>query len=402
MRKNIVFMKDFVDFGWNMPIANVYAMDSVKTNVQTDYVEKLIEINQFMIGILKSEIPAIYPVPAHMCEYAEQLKIAQASALTWNSTINAHLLSVPKNCIENLNDLKDLFEKAICDVKSLQEDLTSEYVKKQLTNKIGQSKNGIENMIEEVQTLINKLKSFHSDMPAQAKALEQIASLMSEDSKTDVKKVKDLQDAIQNMNDEIKSLTGAIVGLGIADGAAFVLSGLALLAGPIGMLTWIFTGAAIAVATTVIVLNSIKISNLNETIHNKENEAGEYNTAIATLNEQANMYKDLANQILSLQESLSFMISEWRKIITGLDEIESEILTASNDYDKEDWESVGTDFEQAKQKCEAIIEPIKKLDISNLQGTDAKIEIGMTEEEIKRAMENAKTESIVDYIRKIG
>lgn len=413
MRKNIVFMNDFIEARWNVPMANVsgdVAQNLVlrsapvltESNVQNDYAKKLIEVNQFMIGILKSEIPAVYPAPAHLSEYAEQLKTAQASALRWNSTINSRLLSVPKDSIENLNNLKELFEKAVQDAKDLQSDPQSDYLRKQLANKVKQSKRGIEDIISEVEDLINKLDLFHSDMPKQAEALKAISKLMLQDSAADSKKVKELQDAINKMNREIDSLTAAIIGLGIADGAALVLSGLALLAGPVGMVTWIFTGAAIAVATTYIVLDAIQISALKDSINAKAKEIGDYNTAIAVLNTQADTYQKFADTTIALQENLKYMIVEWKKIVTGLEEVEKEIETASAAYDKNDWKSVEEDFTKAREKCELITGPIQNLDISNMQGSNAKIEIGMSPAEVKKRMDNSNTVSIVDYIRKLG
>ena len=240
-------------------------------------------------------------------------------------------------------------------------------------------------------------------MPAYAAQLTQLANLMTQDKEADSGKIKELEDLIDKADNEIDNLTAEIVGFGIVDAAAITLAIVAVAAaGPLGMVTWIFLGAAVAVATTYIAIDASKIKAIKKDIEAKEDEIGQYNAAITILVEQAKKYQEMSNCFKDIQDNLKDIVAEWEKISGGLGEMQNEIENASKDYDTSDWQSVKTDFENAQEKCEAVKGSIKNLDISSLQAAKAELHIGMSEQEVKTAIEEAGTIPVVDYISKLA
>ncbi|MDA8481410.1 hypothetical protein NNO04_22560, partial [Citrobacter sp. Awk 4] len=149
--------------------------------------------------------------------------------------------------------------------------------------------------------------------------------------------VTSLKNDIDSMKNEIKSAEAAIAGLGIAIGASVLISIASLVAGPAGLILWIFTGAAICVSIAFIVTNSNKIKTLNASIEAKSSTMSKLELDVATLAVAAQSFTDFSNQATELVSVLRGMLDTWKDIKGQLILTRNEIDKSGSHYDTEDW-----------------------------------------------------------------
>jgi hypothetical protein len=424
-RKKVAFMKDYVNSNWTAAsnqAAKHYGGLSLLPRpirpegtrrifeaksggqLQSEYAKNLLAINNYIVSLASMNIPPMNPSPDHYGDYMKLFANVKASAVTWNNEINVQLLSAPKVTIRSLTTFQLLLDEIIDTAKKLQANPGSAYLNDTITSDIAYAKTGIAPIIKRIEDLEKSMDSFHNDMPEQVKQLKKIAELMLSDKGTDEAQVKKIQADIDDLNSQISSLTAAIVGLGIADAAAISIGAFALFAGagPIGIAISVFAGIAVAVATTYIALDGIEIKNCKKKIEQDMKDLTQWDAVIIVLQEQSDLFTKLAEEMTALQDNLKLMIQCWKEIENGLNEAEKEILAGGQDYDKKDWESVEKDFQSAKEKTAEIIENVKSYAITNLEGTTAKLTVGMSADEVKAAIDAAETMPITDYIRQLA
>lgn len=192
---------------------------------------------------------------------------------------------------------------------------------------------------------------------------------------------------MDKMRREIDSLTNTIIGLAIADALLITMSVLAcVFLGPIGALTWIPTGAGIIVATSYIVIDAAKISQLKAEVEAKAIDAGAYTTAIAALVNYAKKCKEEAEKTRQLKEAMQVLIGEWEKVKSCCADINTELQNAS-DWDSQTWTEVKEELQAAQKKESALRQQLEKLNISLPNVVNKPIPAGLDAEQTKKFVE---------------
>ena len=401
-KKNIIFMKDFVESSWgSISDEPLLQGTASQLTLEQDYKKALYELNAHNVQLLELKItPEMFgsKVPESFNKYIEQLGIVYRGASKLRKLTGVDLNSLPQSELDSLNRIKATFDYAIENVSILENDPTDDVAKGELKSAILRMKRVISYLISETQNLLKDMEDCSGEVDSQAEALCAIANIMLKDKDVDAQHIKKLNSDIESLKQEIDTCTGIIIAHSISAACMIGLSAIAVcVAGPIGMLVWIFTGAGIAVNGYYIAINSIKIKELKEIIEKYSKEIGEYETAIAALLYYANSYKQLADKTKTMKQNLQMLIQEWTKIDSGLEEISEELVHAS-EWDKQTWAEVKTELQAARNKDDELCNQLSKLVMNEMQVVRKPVEVGMTEDELKTFIEKTGMIPLGEYI----
>ncbi len=109
------------------------------------------------------------------------------------------------------------------------------------------------------------------------------------------------------------------------------------------------------------------------------------------------------SKLSSVRDGLTIMADAWGGVSDGFKEIQTEICKATIETKKANeniqiWCEVYTIIENCITKVEKLEENVKSLIVSNLKVSKAKIEIGMSAEQVKEALESSESIDFKDYM----
>lgn len=381
---------------------------AVKNNVvhlssaSEEYKNNVMLVSQYVSGVMNSNLPVLQaPVP-DWDAYTKAYLAAKSSAMVWVNTVLERLNTVPGNILSYNDTVQRLFNEAIADTDKLIEDPSDQSARQFLLSEINTAIRKMTFFSDEITDVIRTLQSFKESLPQQAKDLQTIADMAMQDQRADEQQIKSLQQKIDAANNEIKSLTAAIVGLAIADGVAVTLGVVAVAAaGPIGMVTWIFLGAAVAVASIYIAIDAAKIKALKAEIEQEQKDMSAFTADVAALANTASVFQQFADQAQAIEDNLQRIVNAWQAVNTELQAVEKDLTDASDDYTAEQWKQVKEDLEHAQADWNIFTAGLGQLNIQVL-GNSAKLELGMSSEEVEAAMNSGETTDFITYINRVA
>lgn len=372
------------------------------SSASEEYKNNVILVSQYVSGVMNSSLPVLQaPVPDWQT-YETAYLSAKSSAMEWVNTVLERLNTVPGNILSYNDTVQRLFNEAIADTDKLIKDPSDKTARDFLLSEINTAIRKMTFFSNEITDVIRTLQSFKETLPQQAADLQTIADAAMQDQRADEKQIKALQQKIDAANDEIKSLTAAIVALGIADGVAVTLGVVAVAAaGPIGMVTWIFLGAAVAVASVYIAIDAAKIKALKAEIEQEQKTMSAFTADVAALANTANVFQQFADQAQAIEDNLQRIVDAWQAVNTELQAVESDLTDASEDYTAEQWQEVKEDLEHAQADWNTFTAGLGQLDIQVL-GNTAKLELGMSSEDVEAAVNSGETTDFITYINQVA
>jgi len=368
----------------------------------SSYKDNVIKICNYVSAVVATNLPTLSHPFEDWDKFEKKYISAKTDALNWTNNVLSNLLETPKDILEMNSAVQIGFTDIINYADDLIKDPGDLMTRQALKVELNKLLKIIASNENEVLDLIQRINKFASDLPQQAKNLEALADQATKQEGVDQDKVKELSDAIDSLQSEIDSLVAEIVALGIADAACIAMGVAAVcIAGPWGLVTWPFLGIGIAVATTVIVLDGVKIKNDMDKIKSKQNEVNEYTQDATLLKKCADTFKKLSKQATAIQANIKEIVQEWFKLEKSIQMVIDELEQAESDMKSEDWTHVKKEFTTALKDWNKMIDSVGPLNI-NIQGNDAQIKAGMSQAEVKSAYDQGTNMDFVEYIRKIS
>lgn len=413
MENKIIMMENFLKSSWGIPMANrkrnksdgIFC-NSTNNDMQSEYVKNYIELCQAMNAIITTQqVELKYMSSQDYNDYIELLGKARSAASGTVLSLNTKLGDMSGITIELLDSLESLFENAMKLAQELQKETPTilvEEAKKDLKLNINTCISKLVMLVNYLQGLVEGLDKCKNTFPQQEQQMKEISQKLKKISSYDGDKVKKLKSDINGMRDEISSLSAAIAGLGLADLTGLLLGVLALAgAGPAGLFAWIFVGAVIAVSTTYIVLDAKKIKDLNAQIKANLKEVSDYEADIVLVDQQALAFQEFSTKLTRLQNGMEFIISAWKGVIDDLNDMKTLMDTSIKNISKSEWEVIEENLNTAVNKNKDLKARVKQYDISDVKFTDAKMEVGMSQDEIKNTIDKAGKMTVDAYINKV-
>ena len=368
----------------------------------TTYQTNVCFVNTYVNNVVSSSLPTVPVQPQDWQSYVTNWESANTVALQWVNTCMARLLDVPGD-VQNYNaTISALLTDAITQTNALIANPQNMAARSALDNDLKtlpQQLNVVETFIVGA---IKALQSFQDNLPQLAQDLQQIADLAAKDNKADQGQIQNLQKSITQLQNDIDSLTAAIVGLAIADGAAVTLGLIASIAAfPVGLLSWFVLGPAVAVATTYIALDAKQIEADKTAIKAQQQQMSELTASCSVLQMLSSTYARFAAGTEDIQTTLSAVLAEWQTLSTDIGEAISDINSAISDEQADNYKAVLQDLQDARTEWSSAFNQAGSLAL-NIQVNNAQLQLGMSSADVKSALAAGKVQDVVSYFNSVG
>ncbi len=257
---------------------------------QNTYKQNVVVVNTFITGVLSSSLPALNDYPPDWQNFVTAYETATGDALGWVNNVMARLLNVPGE-VQNYDSLVTmLLQDALRQSALLQSNPGNQPALAALNNDLSGLKDQLGLVTAFIAGAITQLQNFQDVLPSMATQLQAIATDSVNASNADKQQIANLNAQIQQLQADIKSLTAAIIALGIADGVALTLGTVVTIAAwPFGALVWLMLGPAVAVATTFIALDAVNIENDKKAISALQGQITGITADVSTLTVLSNL-----------------------------------------------------------------------------------------------------------------
>ncbi|MDQ1286918.1 MAG: hypothetical protein QG622_483 [Actinomycetota bacterium] len=371
-------------------------------DAEKSYKEHVCAVNQTVTGVITSKLPALSSPPPDWDQYTQAYAKANSEALTWVNQVMGHLLSVP----DDVRSFNDTIVAALADAQNQTRSLIQTPTDPIALNALNRDLNLISGQLNLVISFVSgslsAVQSFQSTLPDLAAQLHAIATKSTADAGADEQQIETLRTDVKALQADIDRLTAEIVAMGIADAAAITLGTLAsIVAFPEGLVAWLFCGPAIAVATTVIVLDGIKISEDTGKIESDQSRIKGLTADVTALHLLADQMSLLASQTEGLTIDLHAILAEWQVLESEVAQAMNDIRLAISQANSRSFQAVANDLQEASELWNEAYAQAGSLEL-DIQVNTGDFALGMSSAQVKGAMDGGRTLGLIDYVNGIG
>lgn len=369
---------------------------------QTTYKENVVAVNTVVISVLNSSIPTLTTPPPDIQDFINAHITAQGDALDWVNNVIARLLTVPDH-VQGYNAIiSQLLQDAKTQASTLVNQPSDHTALLVLNNDLTQLSQQLNIVVTFISGAVTNIQKFQDKLPDLATQLQSIAQKSTVDANADQEKIDQLNADIATLRADIKSLTAAIVALGIADTIAITLGTVATIAlWPEGALVWFVLAPAVAVASTYIGIDAAKIIADKAKIDNDLQQISGLTADVATLHVLAKDYADMASQAQAIETNLQAVLNEWLTLESDINAAITDIKTATSDQSSANFNAVLNDLNDAIDEWNAAYKQAGALHVE-LQVNNAQLEVGMSPSEVQTALAKGQTINIIEYYNQIA
>lgn len=369
---------------------------------QTSYKQNVVAVNTVMTSVLTSSLPTLNQNPPDWSDFIAAFEQANGDALNWVNNVMARLLNVPQEVL----GYNSVITQVLQDAKTQAQNLIAQPSNQVALATLNQDLNALTNQLGLVTSFIvgaiNALQQSSDNLPDMAQQLQSIANKSTVDANADQSQIDALNSKISQLKDDIKSLTAAIVALGIADGIALTL-GIAttIAAWPFGAVVWFVLGPVVAVATTYIALDALKIKADQDSIKTLLGQITGITADVATLHVLANNFADMASQTAAIESALQAVLAEWQTLEGDVNAAVNDIRSAMSDSSGANFTAVLNDVTQAITEWNAAYAQAGSLQL-DMQVNNAQLQFGMSSAQVQSTLASGQTADLISYYNQIA
>jgi predicted nucleic acid-binding Zn-ribbon protein len=369
---------------------------------QQSYKQDVIAVTTLMTTVMSSTLPALNDHPPDWNDFVTAQLAAQQAALAWANQVLARLLEVP----DDVQSYNATIVGYLADAVAQAEVLVADPDNQQALTALQADLNGVVRTLGLITTFISgaitAIQGFQDQMPGLATNLQSIADKSIADANADKTQIDNLKQQIQTLEDDIKSLTAAIVALSIADGIALVMGTVITIAAfPIGALAWLFLGPAVAVATTFIALDAVKIKDDKSAIEALQSAITGVTADVSVLSLLSDKYAQMSTSASALDQSLQSILGEWQALESDVTGAVTDINTALTQADQKAFQQALDELRLAQTAWNDAYAQAGALHL-DLNVNNGAIEPGMTSDQVQAAMASGTTVDVITYYNQVG
>ena len=385
-----------------MALANAFSKNTLSLAVeQNAYKTNVIAVNTLITSVLSSKLPTLNTNPPDWNDFVSAYEKADADALTWVNNVMGRLLNVPDDVRSYNPTINLLLNDAKTQAQTLIKNPNNQIALSTLKTDLSNVSSQFNLVVAFISGALTAIQQFKDILPDMATELQTIANKSSADAKADQAEIAKIQSDIDKLHDEIKSLTAALVALGIADAVALTLGTVATItAWPEGALVWLVLGPIVAVATTYIAIDGEKIVADKKAIEQDEAQITGLTADVATLHILSKNYSAMATQTDEIEANLKAILAEWQILENDVNLAITDIKDAVTDTSTADFGKVALDLDDAITEWAATYKQAGDLNIT-LNVNDAPLTVGMSEADVKAATAKGKTTDIIEYYNQV-
>lgn len=385
-----------------MALAQAISKNALSLAVkQTTYKENVVAVNTLITSVLSSNLPTLNQNPPDWKQFQTAFEAAESGALTWVNNVMARLLNVP----EDVKSYNASITQLLADAQSQAQTLVADPSNKTALQTLNTDLTNLTNTMNLVVTFINgaltAVKNFKDELPTLAGNLQTIADNSAKDAKADQAQIDKLNQDIDNLKAEIKSLTASIIALGVVDGIALTLGIVATIAAfPEGALTWFVLGPAVIAATTVIAIDGAKITADKKLIESDEQQITGLTADVAALQVLSKNFAAMSAEATDIETNLQAILAEWQNLESDVTAAVTDIKTAIADAGSANFSAVASELDDAIAEWSAAYKQAGDLHL-DLNVNSAQLQIGMSQDQVKAATAAAPTVDIITYYNQV-
>ena len=368
---------------------------------QNTYKQNVAMVNTYVTSVLSSNLPTLSQNPPDWQDFVTAYERANSDALNWVNNVMARLLDVPSE----VQDYNNIISQLLADAQNQAQILVSDPSNKTALSILERDLDSLSKQLAIIVTFIsgavNAVQNFGDTLPDMAAQLQIIATASAQAANADQAQIDQLNADIQSLQAEIKSLTAAIIALGIADGVALTIGVVATIAlWPVGALVWFVMGPAVAVATTYIALDGLKITADKDKIAADESVIKGLTADVATLQVLTTNYANMASETQQIETALQGVLQEWQTLESEVNAAISDLQTAISDAGSSNFTAVLNEVNDAITEWNAAYNQAGELTL-DLQVNNAQLQLGMSSEDVQTALSKGQTANIIEYYNQI-
>ncbi len=368
---------------------------------QTTYKENVVAVNTLITSVLSSSLPTLNQNPPDWKQFQSAFEAADSGALTWVNNVMARLLNVPDDVKSYNATISGLLADAKSQAQTLETDPANKTALQTLNTDLTNVTNTMNLVVTFISGALTAIKDFKDELPTLASNLQTIADNSAKDAKADQAQIDKLNQDIENLKAEIKSLTASIVALGIVDGIALTLGIVATIAAfPEGALTWFVLGPAVIAATTVIAIDGVKITADKKLIESDEQQITGLTADVAALQVLSKNFASMATEAADIEANLQAILAEWQTLESDVCAAVTDIQAAIADAGSANFSAVVSELDDAETEWTAAYKQAGDLHL-DLNVNNAQLQVGMTQEQVLAATGAATTVDIIEYYNQV-
>jgi hypothetical protein len=368
-------------------------------DAQSSYQQDVFNVCQTMASVKNSKLPILNNTPYNWKAVETAYQQAKEDAQAWTNQVYGQLQQTPEDVAFYNDVISAVLDDAISQAQTLIQTPSDATAKKVLIAdlKTLESKFKLVNVIiSGCQTTFNQFG--YTTLPDAATKLITVSNDAYQDHDIDENQIKDFQNAIRDLNEEILKLqlaiglTAGAIALEVSIGAAFAVETFGL--------DFILIGIAIAFESAVITLSTIELVKCQNKLKILHAEMDSWTQDAAALKKTGDDYKQLADQTTALGASVDGISSAWSAVERDMTIAIDEVATAITDASFDDYQSVYDDLVDAQKAWNNTYADTQLLTV-NVQGNPATLSIGMTSDQVAKEVKNNTSVDFVTYINNI-
>ena len=368
---------------------------------QQSYKQNVVAVNTLITSVLSSSLPTLNQNPPDWNEFVSAYEKADAGALTWVNNVMARLLNVPGDVKTYNNNITQLLANAKIQAQSLEGDPGNKPALDALNADLNNLSSTFGLVVTFITGALNAIKGFKDELPSMATSLQSIADNSTKAANVDQAQIDKLNTDIDNLHNEIKSLTAALVGLGIADGIALTLATVATIAAfPEGAFVWFVLGPVVAVATTYIAIDALKIKADKAAIEADEQQISGLTADVSTFHILSKNFAAMSNQTVEIESNLQAILLEWQALEADVNTAVGDLRSAISDSSSANFSAVVSDLEDASTEWCMAYKQAGDLHLE-LNVNNAQLTVGMSSEDVQAVLAKGTAVDIIQYYNQL-
>jgi flagellar hook-associated protein FlgK len=355
-------------------------------SVQDDYKKNVFAVSAYVNGVLQSNLPVMPNYPPDWNDFETARTNAAGAAATWVDQVLYRLTTVPASVEGYDGVIAGLLTDANTQAQQLVRNPNDAEAKAQLAEGLTNLASQFTLVKNFIASTVQAAQTYSMQLPGIAQNLTFISDKAADDAKADQDALNKLQAKLTDLQDDISSLTNAIIALAIVDGIALTVGTVITIAAwPFGALAWFMMGPVVLAASLVIELDAEKLKQDKAELQGIQQDMSNETASVAVLTTLASSYNTLAGKTGDVEQSLQSILDEWDALESSVIAAIGDITEAVNNEQTSDYSGIVTDLADAATAWAASYSGAKSLEIT----------INVNDAEVQTALANGTTSALV-------
>lgn len=368
--------------------------------VNATYKQNVALVGSFITSVLSSKVPTLNNPPPNMGDFTTAYSKASSDALKWTNEVMNRLISSPESVLSYGSVISDILADATSNAEDLVSNPGDQIALIELHNDLKGLATQIGFAAEFVSGALSASTNFSSSLPDMAIRLQAIASQAVADAGADQAKIDKLNSDVSRLRHDINDLQATIAALNIAVDVEVKISVELLAADWIfGAIADMVIAAIIGIEKGVIKLDSDKIAVDQAAIKSDASQLKSFEQDVAALHLLSSNFGNMAGQVSKMEAAMKEVVQQWRNLQANVCAAVADIKDALANDQAGKYPAILEDLKQASEEWAAIADLAGSLAIS-LSVTDAKLSVGMTQDQVEAAVASATSTDLVEYVNR--